>query len=261
MAIRSTKSRASARPKMASTLSTASSSPPQSRSRSSRLGREEPCVGRKIELGAVVSPRDEKPCEAGIHLDALDGEAGRLERAFCGRNQPVDRLTGKAEEVEIARLALDFVARDQRRSASERESFGLVQTRDDLRDGPLQCGQHLWRARVLTKPPGPRPPYRRWKDELIEQLGQPIRIDIEADVVGGPFTEHLLVDAGSVSTVFEVVGDRRPAPPNVQGQLHPPARLGQGRIVEVGRHGYRACGGPEFLCACARHLPKSLRSD
>lgn len=101
----------------------------QGRSRSSRLDGEEPGVGGEIELGTVAVSRDEESGESGVDLDALDGEAGCLERVLCSRNQPVDSLTGESEEVEVARLALDTPARDQRRPTGEREPVRLVQAR------------------------------------------------------------------------------------------------------------------------------------
>lgn len=110
------------------------------------------------------------------------------------------------------------------------------------------------RAAVLAKPPGPSSPHRRRKDQLIEQLRQPIRIHIEADVVDGPFTENLLVDTDAIGTVVEVVGDRRAAPPNVQRQLHASARPRKPGVVEVGRHRYGARGGSELSCTGTRHL-------
>jgi hypothetical protein len=70
------KSRASALPNTASTLSTASSSLEQRYPRSPQLCREEPCIRRKIHLGLLPESLDNESSEPGTRQHTLDIESG-----------------------------------------------------------------------------------------------------------------------------------------------------------------------------------------
>jgi hypothetical protein len=111
--------------------------PAQGRGWTPRLRREEPSVRREVELSPFVPSGNQQPREAGVHLNALDGEAACLERALYRGNQPVDSLAREPEEVEVARLTLDISAHYQRRPAGKRKPLRLVKIGDDLGDGAL----------------------------------------------------------------------------------------------------------------------------
>jgi hypothetical protein len=88
------------------------------------LRRKQPCVCSEIQLGPVGRALDDQPREARVHLDAVYGEPGVSECSVDRRDEPVDGLSGQAEEVEVARLSLDVAAGDQRGAAREREFLG-----------------------------------------------------------------------------------------------------------------------------------------
>jgi len=87
-------------------------------SRPPRFGREEPRVRSQVDLSAIVSAFDDQAGEAGVHLDVVDNETRLAERSLNGREKPIDSSLCQAEEVEVASVALDVAADDQRRSAA-----------------------------------------------------------------------------------------------------------------------------------------------
>jgi hypothetical protein len=103
---------------------------------------------------------------------------------------------------------------------------------------------------VTPEPVGPRPPYGRWQDELVEQSAELLRIDAEADVVLGALTQHLLVDANRVCVVLEVLRDPRTAPADLERQLDDSAGLRERRFVEVLGYRDRPSRRPEIAGAC-----------
>ena len=66
-----------------------------------------------------------------------DDEPGILQSTFDGWNEPVDSVGCESEEVEVARLAANVTANDQRGTAGEREALRFLQAGDDLGDALL----------------------------------------------------------------------------------------------------------------------------
>jgi hypothetical protein len=134
------------------------------------LGGEQPRVGGEIELSPIVAPLYDEAGKARVHLDAIDLEPSGSKRALGGGNETIHGLTREAEEVEVARLAPDVAARDQRSSTSEGKLPCLLEARDDLRDLLLERAEHLLAARTPPQPGLPRAPNRRRKHDLVEDL-------------------------------------------------------------------------------------------
>jgi len=86
----------------------------------------------------------------------IDDEPRRAERLIDSGHESVDRVTGEAEEVEVARASLDVAAGDQCGSAGEREILCFLQAGDDRRNLLLQGAQHLCVAAMKPEPLGPR---------------------------------------------------------------------------------------------------------
>ncbi len=95
-------------------------------SESSGLGGEQSCVSAEVDLRPVVVALGHKPGEAGIVLDAMNGEARASEGVVDGRHEPIDGGRRETEEVEIAGLPEYVTANDQRGSAGECEAFGFL---------------------------------------------------------------------------------------------------------------------------------------
>lgn len=198
-------------------------------------------------------PRDDETGEAKVHLDAFDLEAGSSQRALGGRNEAIDGFTRQAEEVEVARLAINVPAGDQGGSAGESELLCLLETRDDLRDLLLERAEQLSAVGMPPEPTVPRAPDGWRQHELVEDLTQLIDVHVEADVVLVALAENLLVDADPVGALVEVVAHRRTASADVEGQLDHSARLRHGRAVHVLGHYHRPSRGPKIRGACLRH--------
>jgi hypothetical protein len=145
-------------------------------------------------------------------------ETGIAERSIERRNQAVYGIGRRAEEVEVARLPVNFTPRDQCSATREGEAFGLLQASDDPRDLLLKRAQHL-RAWMSRDPPRPRLANRRRQHELVPELEEVVGVDVEAHVVLSSLAEHLLVDSSAVASVVEVVRERWPAPANVERKL------------------------------------------
>jgi hypothetical protein len=77
---------------------------------------------------------DDETGEAWVHLDTMNGEAGRPQRTLSGRDEPVHGGAGQAEEVEVASLALNVAAGDQRGASGEGEVLCLLEACDDPGD-------------------------------------------------------------------------------------------------------------------------------
>jgi len=67
-------------------------------------------------------------------VDSLDDEPGILQSTLDGWEEPVDSAGCESEEVEVARLAANVAADDQRGAAGEREAFRFLEAGDDLGD-------------------------------------------------------------------------------------------------------------------------------
>ena len=158
----------------------------------------------------------------------MDGEAGLAQRAVDRRDEPVDRLRRQTEEVEVAGLSLHLPAGDEGSAAGECESLRLVQAGDDLRDPLLERAQHLGMA---PQPVHPGSPDLGWQYKVVEELAQLVGLDVETHVLLGALAQDLLIDAGPIATVGEVVRDGRPAPADVERQLDLALRLREGGIV------------------------------
>lgn len=154
-----------------------------------------------------------------------------------GRNEPVDSVGRESEEVEVARLAANVAADDQRRAAGEREALGFRQAGDDLGNLFLQRAEHLRGETAALDPACPRLPNCGRQHELVPELEEPIGVDVEAHVVCGSLAQDLLVDAGPIAAVVEVIDQGWAAPTDVERQLDSAARLWQNRVVQVDGHG------------------------
>jgi hypothetical protein len=217
------------------------------------FGRKEPCVRAQVELGAIVAALNGEASETGVLLKAVDDKTGFAEGTVDGRNEPVDSFRRRTEEVEIAGLSMNVAAGDQGGAAGECEAFRFLKTGDDLGDLLLKRAQQLPSAAVTFDPLCPRASNRRWQHEVIPELEQLVGVHVETHVVFGPFAQNLLIDAGPVGTVVEVVAQGWPAPANVERKLDSPARLGANRLAEVVRHGHRPCCGAELASSGVRH--------
>jgi len=102
-----------------------------------RFNREEPGVGSKVELGAVVAALDDQPREARTHLNTPHDEPSLLQGAVDRRHETVDVVRREPEEVEVSRLSLDLAPRDQRGAAREREVLGLGEAGRSRRPAPV----------------------------------------------------------------------------------------------------------------------------
>jgi hypothetical protein len=171
---------------------------------------------------------NDETCEAGVHLQSVDGESSLAQRAVDRRDEPVDRLRRQAEEVEVAGLPLHLAAGDEGSAAGECESLRLFQAGDNLRDPLLERAQRL---RMAPQPVHPGSPDLGWQYKLIEELTQLVGLDVETHVVLGALAQDLLIDAGPIATVGEVVRDGRPAPADMERQLDLPLRLREGGVV------------------------------
>ncbi len=218
-----------------------------------RLGWEEPCVRTQVELRAIVAALDDETSEAGVLLNVADGETGFAEGTVDGRNEPVDGVGRRTEEVEVARLTTNVASSDQGGAAGKCEALRFLKTGDDLGDLLLKRAQHLPSAAVTLNPVRPCAPNRRWQYELVPELEQLVGVDVKAHVVFGPLAQDLLVDAGPIGAVVEVVGEGWAAPANVERKLDSPARLGARRFVKVVGHGHRPRCGAELASPGLRH--------
>lgn len=97
-------------------------------------------------------------------------EPGSLQSSIDGRNEPIDSVGCESEEVEVARLAANVAADDQRRTAGEREAFGFRQAGDDLGDLFLQRAEHLRGEAAALDPACPRLPNCGRQHELVPEL-------------------------------------------------------------------------------------------
>ena len=97
-------------------------------------------------------------------------EPGSLQSAIDGRNEPIDRVGGESEEVEVARLPANVAADDQRGAAGEREAFRFLEAGDDLGDLLLQRAEHLRGEATTLDPACPRLPNRGRQHELVPEL-------------------------------------------------------------------------------------------
>ena len=105
---------------------------------------------------------------------------------------------------------------------------------------------------VALEPAFPSVTDRRRKDQLVPQLNKLIGIDVELHVVLDPLSEHLLIDAGSVGSVGEVVDDRRSAPANMERELNSTSRLDDRWVVQVlGLQPPAVPRAPAQDCGCA----------
>ena len=162
---------------MASTLSTAPSAPPKvGAGLPGSAGKSRASAARSSSVRSSPSG-NQQPREAGVHLNALDGEAACLERALYRGNQSVDSLAREPEEVEVPasdarRLrALSTLPRRQAQTLAPRRD----RRRPRRRPAVARSAPSVRRgARGAT---GPHAPHRRREDELIEQLGQPFRVN------------------------------------------------------------------------------------
>ena len=122
------------------------------------FGREEPGVGGKVELGAIVGALDDHAGEARVVLYVADGEAGGAQGTVDRRNESVDGSSVETEEVEVTGSPLDIAARDQSGTAGEGEVRRLVEACDDLGNLLLKRAQHLSATAVASQPVAPRAP-------------------------------------------------------------------------------------------------------
>jgi hypothetical protein len=95
---------------------------------------EEPGIRAQVQFRAVVAALDDQASEARVPLNVVHDESGILQSPFDGREEPVDGGGCESEEVEVARLAANVTANDQRRAAGEREALRFLEAGDDLRD-------------------------------------------------------------------------------------------------------------------------------
>lgn len=79
--------------------------------------------------------------------------------------------------------------------------------------------------------------------ELIPHIDEIINPNETTDVVLVSLTEDLLVDPRSLLPIRKVVPARRPTPTDVHGQLHYPACLLEGNVVEIVGHSRRLSNG------------------
>jgi hypothetical protein len=132
--------------------------------------------------------------------------ASRSARSTAGTS----RSTASAVRPKKSRslsLPLHLAAGDQSSSAGERESPRLLPGRRRSQQPAAAAGSALWMA---PEPAGPGAPNRGWQHELVEELAQLLGLDVEAHVLLGAFSQDLLVDAGTVRAVGQVVGYGRP---------------------------------------------------
>ena len=102
---------------------------------------EQSRIGSQVDLGAIVLALDDESGESGTDLNSLDAEACTPERRLHGREQPIDRFNGQAEEVEIPSLAVHISAGDQGGAAGEREVCRLSMRYTALRWPSIQPAQ------------------------------------------------------------------------------------------------------------------------
>ena len=180
-------------------------------------------------------------------------EPGLLQSAIDRRDQSVDRIRGQPEEVEVARLPPNVAARDQRRTTREREAFRFGEAGDDRGDLLLRRAQHLRGESAALDPARPRLPDGRRQHELVPELEQAIGVDVETHVMFRSLPQHLLVHAGPIGPLGEVVRDSWAAPANAKGELDSTTRFRQGRVVQVDRNRYGPCRRAKGRCPGLRH--------
>jgi hypothetical protein len=136
------KSRATARPNSASTLSAANSASDNSATRGSRsTGRLRTSTARSIRHSSCSVSTVSR---ANVSVATSRRHSILAQRSLDGGNHPGDRVRldiGMTdEEVEVDRAPVDRATQDERRAASQRESIRLGQSTDDV-EQPL-LGQH-----------------------------------------------------------------------------------------------------------------------
>ena len=172
----------------------------QRRCRLSRLGRKEPRVGTQINLRAFAVALHDESGETRCALHVSHDEARSAQRPVDGGNESIDGRRSQAEEVQVTRASINLATDDQGGSARQRKSLRFVKAGDDRRDLLLQRAQHL-PAATPRQPGLPRIANPLRQDELVPQLQQLIGVDIQAHILGRPFTENLFVDAGPVGAI------------------------------------------------------------
>jgi hypothetical protein len=115
---------------------------------------------------------------------------------------------------------LNVAPRDQRGAAGECESFRLVEAGDDLCDPLLKRTEHLLTAKTRD-PVRPSLTNCGRQNELVPEIDQPLGVDVLPNVALGSLAHGLLVNAGSIGPLVEVVGQRRAAPADVGGSIWP----------------------------------------
>jgi len=123
----------------------------------------------------------------------------------------------------------------------------------------------------------PGPPVQAWravegKTSSFQRSRNSSPSNVEASIVVALFAEDLFVDAGSVGTPIEIVGDRRAVPANVEGKLLSTARLRERWIDRATgprvpwtessprRRTARTVEGNHCARPCAVAVPVALRS-
>jgi hypothetical protein len=157
-----------------------------------------------------------------------------------------------------SRLAVNVAASDQGSAARERELARLLEPGDNPGHLLLERRQHLRGVRMAPQPVGPSAAQRRRQNKCVEELAELIRVDVVADVVVRPLAEHLLVHAGAIDGVVQVVCDRRPAPADVEWRMTGGSFHGQmvSRLGQRSAGGGRGTRGARVGCAESAEYPR-----
>ena len=85
-----------------------------------------------------------------------------------------------------------------------------------------------------------------WReDHLVEEVEELVDVDVEAHIVFGVLSEHLLIDTKTMRTSSKVVSQVGLAPPDVERQLYLSRSLLQPRIIDVFWDGDRTLCRPQ----------------
>ena len=161
---------------------------------------------REVNLSLIAAALDDEPGKADSGNDSLYVESGFTESLFSDRDEPVDSGAAEAEEVEISRLPIDQTENDEGRSTGEGEVLSLLEAPDYLGDLVLERAQHARSTdRCRLNQLAHARANGRWQHEITPQSLQLVDVDEVSDILLGPLTKDLFVNAQAISSIAEVV--------------------------------------------------------
>ena len=207
IAIRSMKSRASARPKTSNTLSTASSS-------GARSWKPGPCSTGKsrASLPRSTSVRPSWPTTRNRTNPGLSNTVPPQGRPPGGLVQPQERggqlVRYKAEEVEIPCTPVNGAMHDEGGTTGKSEVFSLRKTGDDPRysllESAQQSGSIPWWVSIHSFQAFRTAGGSTKSSKKFYEFGA---FDVVLNVLRRAFSQHLLIHANPVGTQVQVINE------------------------------------------------------